>query len=38
MPRKVGRLAHFALSAAAQQGTRTATAEHMQIALEELGP
>jgi type II secretory pathway predicted ATPase ExeA len=38
MPRKVGRLAHFALTAAAQQGTKAATAEHMQVALEELGP
>lgn len=38
MPRKVGRLAHFALTAAAQQGARTATVEHMQVALEELGP
>lgn len=38
MPRKVGRLAHYALTCAAGQKARTVAAEHMQIALEEISP
>ena len=38
MPRKVNLLAHYALSAAALANARTVTAEHLQAALEDLGP
>lgn len=38
LPRKIARLAHYALTAAAQQKHHTVNAEHLQLALEELGP
>ena len=38
MPRKVNLLAHYALSAAALTNARTVSAEHLQAALEDLGP
>ncbi len=38
MPRPVGRLAHYALTCAAQQQVRQVSAEHLQTALEELRP
>ena len=38
LPRQINRIAHYALSAAALDGARTVTAEHLQHALEELAP
>jgi len=38
MPRKVNRLAHYALTSAALDKARNVTSEHMQTALEELSP
>lgn len=38
MPRKVNRLAHYALTGAAADKANTVTTEHIQIALEETGP
>ena len=38
IPRKLNLLAHYALSAAALDNARTVTAEHVQAALEDLGP
>jgi type II secretory pathway predicted ATPase ExeA len=38
MPRKVNLLAHYALSAAALANARTVSSEHLQAALEDLGP
>lgn len=38
MPRKVDRLAHYALTCAAQHEARAVTEEHMQVAMEEFGP
>jgi len=37
LPRNIGRLAHYALTAAAQQKHHTVNVEHLQLALEELG-
>ena len=37
LPRKVNRLAHYALTSAAIAKKRTVTDEHVQAALEELG-
>jgi hypothetical protein len=38
MPRKVNRLAHYALTSAALEKARTVTAEHVQAAREEIAP
>ncbi len=38
MPRKVNRLAHYALTSAALHKTRTVAIEHLQAALEEISP
>ncbi len=38
LPRKVNRLAHYALSAAAIDKAKTVTSEHLHAALEELSP
>ena len=38
MPRKVNRIAHYALSAAALDGARQITDQHLHAALEELRP
>jgi hypothetical protein len=38
MPRKVNRLAHYALTSAALGQARTVTAEHVQTAREEIAP
>ncbi len=38
MPRKVNRIAHYALTSAAIDKARTVTAEHVQSACEELAP
>ncbi|WP_419906557.1 ExeA family protein [Hoeflea sp.] len=38
LPRQINRIAHYALSAAAIDGAKTVSAEHLQRALEELRP
>ena len=38
MPRKLNRLAHYALTSAAIEQARTVTAEHVQGAREEIAP
>jgi general secretion pathway protein A len=38
MPRKVNRLAHYALTSAALEKARTVSAEHVQAAREEVAP
>jgi hypothetical protein len=38
MPRKVNRLAHYALTGAAIDKAKTVTAEHVQAAREEVAP
>ena len=38
MPRKVNRLAHYALTSAALQKAKTVATEHVQAALEEIAP
>jgi type II secretory pathway predicted ATPase ExeA len=38
MPRKVNRLAHYALTSAAVDKARTVTAEHVQATREEVAP
>ena len=38
LPRKINRIAHYALSAAALDKARTVNAEHLQSAIEELQP
>ena len=38
MPRKVNRLAHYALTSAAVANAKTVTTEHIQTALEETSP
>ena len=38
LPRRINRIAHYALSAAAMAKTRTVDAEHMQHAVDELRP
>jgi len=38
MPRKVNRLAHYALASAALEQSRQVTAEHVQTAREEIAP
>jgi hypothetical protein len=38
MPRKVNRLAHYALTSAALDRARTVSSEHVQTAREEIAP